>query len=480
MWSFSDYLVQRAVQTFKAQDLVVVANKRKIPSGEGERTTSSKAPPLSGDFTAAWARAARPKSTPLEGAKSDLPPGSGSPEREKEAEVKDPKKMLLCSIQEASAAHSTNVQRLLRLHLERYGPDLEAAQEEINKMVANGVVNGIRGSTDSAYASASGSWEFFCDLFSKTQYPASEVDLMHFVAWSSNRCNVASSKQYLTGIRNAQLARGLPWVERDEMPLLKRLLKGMEWLEAAQQEGRLRLPITVDVLQDLLVAKWKKHQELKELGKEPSIYSMENFYLAAAVYCTGLCGLLRPSEFTVRTTGKKTMSNPLQRKHLFLRHGLDGGALGASLSIPKRKTDQLGERSLVELGLTGDQMVCAATWLEKLLALRKEGGEEADSPEALLFAVSTDGGQTLKPVTYEILRAAMDQDLAAVGRANARYQGHSFRIGGATSLRRNGVPDSIIEDMGGWVRGSLSLPRYIAEMSSEGTRRDMAQYFLKR
>ena len=73
----------------------------------------------------------------------------------------------------------------------------------------------------------------------------------------------------------------------------------------------------------------------------------------------------------------------------------------------------------------------------------------------------------------------MEVELRAAGYPLSDYQGQSFRIAGATSLAQNGVPISVIDDimMGGWVRGSLALPRYLRDMTTPEIRREMFRFF---
>jgi len=215
---------------------------------------------------------------------------------------------------------------------------------------------------------------------------------------------------------------------------------------------------------------------------------MQSYALSAALYCTLFIGLHRPSECTQRKTSKGPVSAPPRVQDLALKYRArdtdqplseqNRVVDGMSLFIERKKVDKNGERGAVEYGVTGNLHLCAVSRVVGLLLVRQALGEDiAQAGAAPLFATSDGVGQPLRPVTYEELTKQLEVDLAAAGFPAGSFKGHSFRIGGASGLAQNGVPTSIIEDMGGWVRGSLALPRYLRNMTPANVRREMARFF---
>ena len=95
--------------------------------------------------------------------------------------------------------------------------------------------------------------------------------------------------------------------------------------------------------------------------------------------------------------------------------------------------------------------LCAHTLVNRFLAERARRGEFLHQDSLLFPIVSADGTQ-VAPLTYENFTANLALDLEAAGFPSKDYKGHSFRIGCATSLALNGVPEMLIEDAGGWSR----------------------------
>ena len=73
----------------------------------------------------------------------------------------------------------------------------------------------------------------------------------------------------------------------------------------------------------------------------------------------------------------------------------------------------------------------------------------------------------LRPLSYEDLTTALQNDLRAAGYDTTHYKGHSFRIGAATTMAFNGVPEHVIKDMGGWSRDSKAFYLYVGKAPQE-------------
>ena len=264
------------------------------------------------------------------------------------------------------------------------------------------------------------------------------------------------------------------------MPKLQRVLNGFKWMEMATKDGRLRLPLTHKILGNVIDTKWRLFREAKaaaqaagEQFEYPSIYSMDHPATAAAVYSSASCHFCRPGEISVRNTSKGVVTTPLLLEHhQFLYDGVDADGkkilMGQVINFPSTKTDPYGERSDRVAGLIPGSSVCATTNTVKYLHFRRDprGGNEQLAKTNLMFPID-DGKGGLRPLSYEDLVDAMQRDLKAAGYDASHYKGHSFRIGAATSMALNGVPDHVIKDMGGWSRNSTAFNAYFGRAPQE-------------
>lgn len=172
------------------------------------------------------------------------------------------------------------------------------------------------------------------------------------------------------------------------------------------------------------------------------------------------------------------MSPPLRVRDFQILRDASNLVTGATLQLTSRKTDSLGVRCDIALGLTGSSTICAVRSVIQWLETRRRAGEVI-TPDSFLFPLSSDGGKTFRPVSYEDLETTLRVDLKAAGYDSSKFAGHSFRIGAATTLAHSGVPAHIIEDMGGWARGSTAVASYMRDRAPPNFRRRCAVYFFQ-
>ncbi len=347
----------------------------------------------------------------------------------------------------------------IRVASERvWGTDVEAARAKMMAIGAQLYQQGRRPTTTASQDSAVRSWEYFCETFKFEPYPATEMSLICFTVWSASRKMIPSSiGKYIGSIRVRHLEEEAKMPDNKDMPRLMRVLAGLDWVLKAKVGGRLRLPCTLDVLVRILIKKWANESELAPDAR-PSIYSMKSTVMATAVYCLAFCGALRPSEVSVRNTATKGKSSPLRIKDITVEY-LEGKPVRLVLWLPGRKNDQMGAKSDIAIGPTDHALVCAISRLLDYIAARKAAGEEL-TPDSLLFPVADKEGN-LSGLTYEQLTSAMDDDLEAAGFNHKLFGGHSWRLGAATTLALNGVPEYLIKQVGGWSLNSTAFTTYI-------------------
>lgn len=263
----------------------------------------------------------------------------------------------------------------------------------------------------------------------------------------------------------------------EEMPRVSRVLDGLAWIAKAKDGNRVRLPCTLDVIRRVLFHKLQTEQAKgAQAFGAGDLYSMASYHLACAVYSLAFTAGLRPSEIAQRQTSKGTVSAPLRLKDIEIHQAPDGSVPSAVLYLPKRKNDQMGFKSDVAIGRVGDDLVEPIDALLRYIDARRAAGEDL-SPESLLFPIRGADGQ-LHGLTYQELTDGMNTDLASAGFDPKLYHGHSWRIGMATTLAMNNVPEYIIKDAGGWSRTSTAFNIYIARATQ--TQRMAFTQFLAR
>ena len=105
----------------------------------------------------------------------------------------------------------------------------------------------------------------------------------------------------------------------------------------------------------------------------------------------------------------------------------------------------------VFLGSTG-QAICPVSALLRYLSVRPP------SPGPLF--IQKDGS----PLTRQILVRHLHTALRRAGMNHELYNGHSFRIGAATTAAEQGLEDSLIQTLGRWkseaYRAYIKIPRH--------------------
>ena len=125
--------------------------------------------------------------------------------------------------------------------------------------------------------------------------------------------------------------------------------------------------------------------------------------------------------------------------------------------LRQSKTDLFGAGVSLFVGATGDTLCPVAAVLSYLSVRPSRPGP--------LF-IYQDG----RPLSQADLVAAVRQALAAEGFDMSRFNGHSFRIGAATTAAQVGIPDSVIQTLGRWKSSAFmtyvqTLPQQLTAIS---------------
>ena len=294
--------------------------------------------------------------------------------------------------------------------------------------------NSIAESTRAGYRSAVNHIAKFCAQHKlKLSFPITADTLCLWLAASADKLTYSSLRVYLHGIAttHVELGHASPL---QASPLIWRMYKAIKRLQG-HRVTRVRLPITTAVLMQL-----ERWQEL---------HSLEGLALRAAMWL-GTCGLLRSGEFAVRDKH----SSVLRRKDLQFMDAegteiinpadWESKAAYMQVHIARSKTDPFSKGVNIVVSNSKAVMVMIAYLVR---AKRAAGNPLFMRADGIALDVST-----LVRYTQALISKAGIADAA-------RYTGHSFRRGGATTLHEAGISDSMIKAMGRWK--SFTFATYI-------------------
>ena len=233
---------------------------------------------------------------------------------------------------------------------------------------------------------------------------------------------------YLCAIRHQQLVDGGLDPALSTLHRLQYVLRGARRTLPTTTRPR-RLPVTPAILR-FLYQQW---------SAQANSYDMVCLWAAC---CTGFFAFLRSGEFTYPSWAAYRSSM------LFLRDVFIDSQSCPSvvhMTLRQNKTDIFGAGVTNHLGRTGDTL-CPVSALLAYLARRPS------TPGPLFL-------QSGEPLSRESLVAAVRLPLTLAGINVARFNGHSFRIGAATTAAQAGLPDSTIMSMGRWK--SAVFTRYL-------------------
>jgi hypothetical protein len=332
-----------------------------------------------------------------------------------------------------------------------WGTNPAVARQRIQVAAVEAYFRGKAQATWDAQASAVRSYRFFASSLEYDPFPSTEDTLIAFAVWSAARVSVTSVRKYVGHVRAYHKTLMLPIGEASDMPRLQQVLEGLERSQVQSRDRRLRLPVTHDILSQMRAAKLAASAS----PMDSDVYSMSNPTLSDAVYAMAFLGSLRPGE--IGQSDPRT--SPLLIKNWTVHTpSTAAGIRFGTLHLAHRKNQQLGEHCDVVIGVTNSD-ICAVTAMDKYLNARRAAGEVL-SDSSLLFPTRLKDG-SFKALSYELLTESLNKDLQRAGFPADQYNGHSFRIGAATSMGLHGVPDYWIEDLGSWAPGSKAMRGYL-------------------
>ena len=213
-------------------------------------------------------------------------------------------------------------------------------------------------------------------------------------------------KVYLSAVRHAHVAAGLHSSFDEQLtPRLQQVLRGVQKIQAATMPPRVRLPITLTIMEDIK----------RLLQQKPQSY--DNIMIWAAC-CLSFFGFLRVSEFTVPAQEQCDHTTHLSFANISINNKHSPQLI--KVHIKQSKTDLFRQGVDIYLEKT-ERAICPIKGIIPYLALR--GGHPGP-----LFMFQ-DG----RFLTRYLFSAAVDKLLADLHMDTKLYSTHSFRIGAATS-----------------------------------------------
>ena len=217
------------------------------------------------------------------------------------------------------------------------------------------------------------------------------------------------------------------------MPLLEYVLRGVKSEQAKNPSAlqRTRLPITPAILRKVCHA----------LEKDKTNH---DHVMLWAVYCTAFFGFLRSGEVTVPSLAAYDPGAHLSYGDITFNSQTHPTL--AQVNIKASKTDAFRTGVLIYLAKTN----CDLCPVAALVAYHAAQGSGAGP--FFRFRKGT-------PLPREKLVQKLREHLAEGGVDSAKFSGHSFRIGAATTASERGIQDSMIQTLGQWK--SAAYLRYV-------------------
>ena len=294
---------------------------------------------------------------------------------------------------------------------------------------------GLAESTKKSYSSARNRYLAFCTESALDPFPVNEHKLSLFVSYAAQSgLKYQTIKYYLSGLRYTQISlnMGDPFAG-NIMPRLEYITKGIKRAESENPARKtlVRMPITPTILQRLK-QEWEK-----------SALTNDTVMIWAA--CTlAFFGFLRIGEMTIANNSAYDPSIHLSISDVTFDHASSPSAM--FITIKASKTDPFRKGITLALGRTY-RPLCPVAAMAAYLQRRGTGSGP-------LFRFMDWGPLTRKKFVDQVKKG-----LTAAGVDQKKYNGHSFRIGAATTAAMKGMEDSLIKTLGRWE--SAAYLRYV-------------------
>jgi hypothetical protein len=279
------------------------------------------------------------------------------------------------------------------------------------------------------YSSAQKRYLQFCESYNLAAIPAVERVLLMYVTYlHDQKLKYSTIKTYLSALRSMHVLQGFP----NPLENCHRLQMALRSIQQASDAPIQKLPITV--------------QLLCNIRDVMGIHYNDKLMWAAMTL--GLFGLLRAAEFTV--TSSSGFNSQIHMTLSDIKLELSSQCKYMIVHIKRSKTCKHSSGVNVKIGCT-ETKVCALCAMVDFLACRTLFDSNPHEP---LFLYKN--GISL---SREILVFNTRLYISMIGINPDRFTGHSFRVGGATSMAASGFTEWEIMMLGRW--SSDAYLRYI-------------------
>ena len=255
---------------------------------------------------------------------------------------------------------------------------------------------------------------------------------MYFVAYCSElQLRYQTIKIYLAGIRYHYIRQNIP-CPLSNISVLHQLQYSLTGIKKSQDNSTTkRLPITIDILNSLLTF----------LETKRGIYESRMFMAACTL---AFFGFLRCGEFTTKNSHTFDPQTDLCLGDISMSKS------SFNLQLKDSKTDIFRKGITIPYYATG-KLACPVRLMKNHIDSRLKSGAKAEAP---LFITAK--GTVLDRQTFI---TTIKSTISELGLDPSTYNGHSFRIGAATTAAKVHIPDHLIKTLGRW--SSDCYNRYI-------------------
>ena len=294
------------------------------------------------------------------------------------------------------------------------------------------VYRGLKQNTHKTYNTAQRQYVSFCIEYSRNICPASEDQLLAYIAHLNRRkLRHSTVSVYLSAVRSLHVSEGYP----DPLKDSHRLHQALKAIALEQSAQRRKQPITFKIL--------------SELQTYTNIENYDSYMMWAAINL-GYFGALRASEYCITQLKFDCKMNLCICDVKFEKESnVSPGNMSVFLKCSKN--DQYSNGIKLVIGCSGTD-VCASCTVKNYL--KRRSLLFGDQPHAPLFIFGNGD-----PLTRTLLNKHIKLIMSLLGTDCTQYSGHSLRAGAATDAARNGLSDWEIKVLGRW--SSDAYQRYI-------------------
>jgi len=310
-------------------------------------------------------------------------------------------------------------------------------------MAHNYIYNSIAASTRQTYSAGFNSYKLFAFTFgivnsksdsTKQLLPPSISSIALWITWLAGikTLSFKTIKTYLAGLTATIIDSGFKNPIKDNI-IIYQLLRGVKRTIGTQSK-QIRLPITATIIRTM-INRIPRHQQCYE----------DKLLFAAA--STGTFGLLRAGEF-VQTDNNQAGLLTLAQLSLFNSHNTPINihtALGEELATANYYVIHLIQSKVDPFRFGADIFVGNKTAVQAMIDYLILHPRRL-IPTATLFTHHNDINLTRKQLMINIRHHLMECNVKDAH----LYYGHSFRKGGAQTLKELGVDASTIQLLGRW------------------------------